>query len=251
MSESTVKLYKLAVKQFDGFRASYGLNLLWPPPLDHVINFIAYLSSKSYSSSTAHSYISDISFYVKINNWADITDCFLVRKMLKGFQKNRPTKDTRAPITIDILKALPRALQSVCSSNYEALLFSTIFSVAYFGFLRLGKLALTSGNNDHSRVLNLCDLKLGQTSCEISIRYSKTDQYGNGTEIVVSSSEFSEVCPVNLLTKYISFRPKGPGPLFWHFDKKPVTKYQISALLRSSVKFLGIKMIALRVIHSG
>lgn len=132
LAENTVKLYKLAVKQFDAFCTEYKLSPSWLPPLNHVVNFVAYLSCKGYSFSTASSYVSGIAFQLKINGFNDVTDSFLIRKMLKGFHKARPTRDTRAPVTIDMLKLLPRALDAVCSSKYESLLFSTIFSVAFF-----------------------------------------------------------------------------------------------------------------------
>ena len=46
--------------------------LIWSPPIDHLINYIAFLSKKKgYSSATAKSYISGISYKIKINNLED------------------------------------------------------------------------------------------------------------------------------------------------------------------------------------
>lgn len=102
LAENTVKLYKLAVQQFDALCTEYKLSPSWPTPLNHVVNFVAYLSCNGYSFSTASSYVSGIAFQLKINGFSDVTDSFVIRKMLKGFHKARPTRDTRAPVTIDM-----------------------------------------------------------------------------------------------------------------------------------------------------
>ena len=44
--------------------------------------------------------------------------------MLKGLQRSRPSKDIRAPVMTDLLRAFPVALRIVATSDYETLLFS-------------------------------------------------------------------------------------------------------------------------------
>ena len=96
------------------------------------------MSLNGHKSSTIVSYISGISYYLKLNGWVDVIEVFIVRKMLKG----RPSKDIRAPVTIDLLKAFPVALRNVATSDYEALLFSTAFIVMFFGFLSVGEVSV-------------------------------------------------------------------------------------------------------------
>ena len=62
--------------------------------------------------------------------------------MLKGLQRSQPSKDIRSPVTIDMLKAFPRALRNVATSDYEALLFLAAFVVMFFGFFRVGVIAI-------------------------------------------------------------------------------------------------------------
>ena len=50
------------VSKFDAFRAQYNFNRSWPPSIDDIVNFIAYLSSEGYSCSSAKTYLSGISF---------------------------------------------------------------------------------------------------------------------------------------------------------------------------------------------
>jgi hypothetical protein len=54
------------------------------------------------------------------------------------------------------------------------------------------------------------------------LKSSKTDQLGSGSKIVIGPQHGIEICPVKLLTSYLSVRPKVTGPLFCHYDGKPI-----------------------------
>ena len=117
MSQNTVKSYQSAITLFDSFRLEKQFTLEWPASLDNIITFIAYLSLKGCTYSTASSYISGLSFYFKINGWEDPTQAFVVRKLLKGYSKCHSSKDLREPITLQMLKDFPNALKHVTLSN--------------------------------------------------------------------------------------------------------------------------------------
>ena len=106
MSSNKVKTYNFAVSKFQIFCHTFGISSI--PTLNSVINFIAWMSLKGYKPSTVVSYIAGISYNLKLNGLADFYEVFIVRKMLKGLQRSQPSKDIRAPVTIDMLKAFPR-----------------------------------------------------------------------------------------------------------------------------------------------
>ena len=163
LADNTVKLYNQAVSTFDAFRTQYNFQTPWPPNINVLVNFIAFLSSEGYSYSTAKSYLSGISFYIKLNGWSDPSEAFVMKKMLKGFQRINSSKDSRAPITLQMFQAFPMALKNVTSSAYEALLFSTAFSVAFFGFLRIGEMIATGKSGDNSRIIQISDVVVYDT----------------------------------------------------------------------------------------
>jgi hypothetical protein len=66
----------------------------------------AFLAKFKYSPSTAKSYMSGIRFYLKMNGVHDITDSFILKKMLKGMQRLEKRGDCRKPITLDLLLLL-------------------------------------------------------------------------------------------------------------------------------------------------
>lgn len=76
------------LESFWAIRFDLGYQHTWPPPLDHEVQFIANLSCKDYTYSTARPYVSAISFQCKIHNIADITKNLIVSKLLEGIKKN-------------------------------------------------------------------------------------------------------------------------------------------------------------------
>ena len=244
MSSNTVKTYNFAVSKFQEFCHSFGISSI--PTLNSVINFIAWMSLKGYKPSTVVSYIAGISYHFKLNGLADFTEVFIVRKMLKGLQRSQPSKDIRAPVTIDMLKAFPRALRNVATSDYEALLFLTAFVVMFFGFLRVGEIAIKKKNEDSMLVIQKSDVSIINNEAFVNLRFSKTDQQGKGVTLIFSPSMSTEICPVSLLKQYLMKRPSLSGALFCHFNGDPITRFQVSSLLNRCLRFLGLQSAVIR-----
>ena len=84
VAANTANVYENAISVFENFRFEYGLARTWPPSLSDFINFLAFLAKSNYSPSTARSYISGISFYLKVIGLHDATNPFIVKKMFSG-----------------------------------------------------------------------------------------------------------------------------------------------------------------------
>lgn len=184
-----------------------------------------------------------IGFRCKFIQVYDYSQSFIVRKMLEGMKRTQNTKDVRLPITLELLTSIIAKLPSICFSSYEALLFATAFSVAFHGFLRIGEIVFTKMSQTH-QIIGVKDARVIQEknhqSIEVRLRHSKNDQSGKGTYIYISETGTS-VCPVLLFRKYMSERPKVDGPLFCHYNKRHVSRYQFSSILNKSLKVIGIK----------
>ena len=74
----TKAVYLQAEKSYNSFLLSCGLQDLWPPNLNYLIKFIAFLSRQNYSPSTVRSYISGIGYKLKISNLEDLTQSFIL-----------------------------------------------------------------------------------------------------------------------------------------------------------------------------
>ena len=73
----------------------------------------------------------------------------------------------------------------------------------------------------------------------ITIPFSKTDQFGQSTTLVLQKGVNDTYCPVTLMLDYISIRSELDGPLFCHLNNKCLTRYQFSKMLKNSLSFIG------------
>lgn len=240
LASATKSSYSNSLKLFDKFREEFNLPSTWPPPLNQLVDFISYLSLKSYSPSSVKLSMSAISFCCKIRNLNDSTNSFLVSKMLTGLSRTHKRKDLRMPVTSEILCKIILALPNICSSQYESILFSSLFSLAFFGFFRVGELVQNSKITvAHAlQVHNIC-LVPDSNSVRIFVPYSKTDQSGKGCTIQLPSSS-SIICPVALLKSFLEVRPAYPGSFFKHRAGEPVTRYQFVSVLKKALLAAGI-----------
>ena len=242
-ASSTWSSYRTGLRAFDKFRESQNFVHNWPVPLSHLIAFIAFMSIKDLAVSTARLYIASISALHKLRNLSDSTAHFLICKLLEGFRRcNAQQVRTRGPITYRLLVKVVNVLPSICHSHYEFFLFKAAFALAFFGFLHISEFALTGKNATQPRMLKLADVKIIDSSPPVAlvhVGFSKTDQRGRGTDLRLIGNSPSQVCPVMALKEFLELRSQHPGPLFCHFDKSPVTRYQVQAILRSALSAVG------------
>ena len=224
---------------FYEFRLKFGLHITWPAPIYDIVCFIAELYQNGLSHSTISCYLSGVSFYHKINNLEDNSQKFVVRKMLEGMKRSVGRKpDSRLPITKVLLKRIILCLPCVCNSFYESKLFSSAFSLCFYGFLRVGEISVS---NSSRHVLEFGNVKVLNDCIELALSSSKTDQTGIGTTIRVQGQSDKAICPLVLLTNYLYARPPyHKGPLFCHFDGSPLSRYQVSSVLTKALRILGV-----------
>lgn len=66
--------------------------------------------------------------------------------MLEGFRRLNPAKDVRSPISLSCFNKLVSILPTVCTSLYEAVMFSAAFHLAFFALLRISEFTFTSND---------------------------------------------------------------------------------------------------------
>ncbi|XP_060575983.1 uncharacterized protein LOC132733355 isoform X4 [Ruditapes philippinarum] len=159
MSDNTLKTYNNGLSLYKQFTEELNKNPAWPPSVESVLEFIAYMSLAGYSFKTVNSYISALSFQCKLNDFIDPTQHFLVRKVLKGYMKVNRVTDIRLPISYSILITLLKNLHFVCTSSYEAILFQAAFCLAYFALLRISEF-VPSNPRESNKVIQLSDVEV-------------------------------------------------------------------------------------------
>nr|XP_022334289.1 uncharacterized protein LOC111131174 isoform X2 [Crassostrea virginica] len=172
----------------------------WPPSLNSVVQFVLHSSSSGLAYSTVRSYLSAISFHCKLQSVPDPTPEFLVTKLLQGMKRLKHKADTRLPITKTILHSIIQILPIICTNAFEATLFSAAFSLAFHGFLRVGELTVNTRKGHHQNTIQIHNLSINQDtqSLLLSIRFSKTDQFGKGTVLQIDR-QGGVACPYQLV----------------------------------------------------
>jgi len=170
----------------------------------------------------------------------DFTQHFLVRKLLEGFHRSKPTTDTRLPISLPLLAKIVNILPTVCRDTYETKLFAAAYTLAFFGFLRVGEITACSlTNSGHS--LHKKDVRIDDKtqSIHLNIRHSKTDQCGKGTNVIIPQNK-GDISVLQKTRQYLAVRPPIEGAFFCHFGGKPLTRYQFTAVLKKALEKLGL-----------
>ena len=191
-----------------------------------IVGFIAHLHKLGYSGSTITTHVSAISYYHKMLGTNDPTKQFIVTKLLSGASKLQTGSMIRLPITISILKRLVNTVSELGVSTYDSHLIKSMFMLAFYAFLRIGELTY-QGKTCSPHVLQVTYVSFTRvkskiTGMIISFRSFKHSQHGSISNIKIEHEE-SEMCPVDILCRYLAVRPKGEGSLFVFKDNQPVT----------------------------
>ena len=239
---NTSRVYYNAMRTFSEFCNARNISVSLPASSQLLISFINFLFENNYSHSTVITYLSAIAYEHKIRGFPSPADSFIVQNVLKGFKRIKgPARDTRCPITPQLLSEIVNVLPAVCFDVYESTLFTAVFCTTFFAFLRVCEV---TANNQHEMgyALRLSDVLPGDNSIKITIRKSKTDRIGRHTSLVLTRFNNENICPVLSLSKYLNVRPKSLTPiLFCHQDSSPLTRYQFSSVLKKALSHLAIQ----------
>ena len=147
LSCNTKIAYNTAIKTFEKFRSESGLTHFWPVTVSQIVQFLACYHDIGYAPSTMASCCSGLSFMHKINGFPDLTEDFVIGKMLEGCRRLDKRIDSRFPIRKQILQQLCLVLPKICFNNYEFKLFTTAYTLAYYGMLRAKECVYTSASS--------------------------------------------------------------------------------------------------------
>ena len=217
LAPASAAQYQRSWSKFEQFARSV-LNIApFPASPSSIALFIAHLASPPQPSSTATiaTYISALAYVHKLKGAPDPTNDFLIRKILKGASKSTQASDLRVPVTPPMLLALIRAASNVANSPHESCLMQAMFSTMFHAFLRIGEVTTSPHNILTSQVVVL--------PSTVSITFLSFKHHcGQPFTLSIPASSSTEVCPVLLLSRYLTLRGRADGPLFCHMNNAPI-----------------------------
>ena len=123
-------MYQNAKNTLEDFRQKIKLDQIWPIPITHIINCIHHMQTANCSAPQ-----SDLILSNKMHEHVDYTQSFAVQKFLAVVSRTKKGNDVRKQVTISLVKQIIETLPTICSSYIEAMLFASMFSLAFFGFV--------------------------------------------------------------------------------------------------------------------
>ena len=180
-----------------------------------MVSFVAHLFQSGYAYSSITSSLSAISYVHKLHQIADPTANFVVKKLLQGASRLRPSIDVRAPVTKSILHSLVRSTSAVTNCFFASTLLSSMYLQAFHAFLRIGEIVVTSASKIDT-VLQIHQISIEENKCTI-VFYAYKHYKGQPVTLVIYASDGSDFCPVKHIKHYLVLRGTSPGPHFLYF----------------------------------
>ena len=229
---STIKTYRSDWNQFENWCEAHNQPAL--PSNGLVVSlYIVKLAEEGIRPATIEKKLTSISQRHKIAGCQPPTASVQVREVLKGIKRQIGTKqDQKAPLDAPKLKKAVGALPDDIAGIRNSALLLIGFSAA----LRRSELV----------ALDVADLRFTSAGLVITIRRSKTDQYGSGRVVGVPRASDSAFCPVDSLKNWLHQSGITTGPVFRGIDRhgkirsKRLSTHGVSLIIKKAVKRIGL-----------
>lgn len=236
LSPATTKVYKAGTNQYSRFCHKYHITPF--PTTELTLCYFAAHLSKEVQFPTVRVYLAAVRSKQLDMGWPDpLRGTQQLNRLLQGLSRDSVTR-TRLPISPAILdKLLQTVLEDHSMKKHDRFLYASVISIAYFGCLRAGELCYPSSRHfSTEKHLTLNDLQIVDSTIELTIKQSKTDQQGKGFKVVIGQSN-QMTCPVKLTTKFLQYRchAQKTDALFRYRDGSLLTRPKLQKMLRNAL----------------
>lgn len=215
------------------YKAVLGSTPSQPLSINQVLSFKAYLHLNGLAASTIRTKLSAVSFWHQINQWTNPVDHFLVQKSLIGAANlSTPAPTSRFPVSPPLLLHILMALNSINLDGYATMLFTAVFTLAFFAFLRVVEYTFSP------HCLSISDVVIMGNSLKLAFQSHKHSSHK--VQCILLPSVVSQSCPDAALRTYVLVRPKLQGPLFIWNNGVTLSANEVRKELRQVAKVLSL-----------
>ncbi len=235
-ANNTLRAYKSDFKDFVAFCDKHGLRAL-PTEPKTIALYLTYLSKISKISTLRRRLVS-ISIIHKMKGYYLDTKHPVIIENLLGIKRVKGSIQVgKKPLLINDLKAI---INVINEQKVEEIIKLRDISLVLIGF---------GGGFRRSEIISIDyeDLEFVQEGLKITLKKSKTDQFGEGTTKGLPYFESKIYCPVNNLKKWLLISNIKSGPIFRRFSKGPkisekrLTDQTVVLLIKKYLKLAGIE----------
>jgi len=235
-SNNTVRAYKSDFNDFGIFCAQNGFNSL-PSKPKIVSLYLTHLSTKDAKMSTLKRRLVSIGVIHKLKGFYLDTKHPAIIENIMGIKRRKGSvQKGKKPLLINSLKIIINVIDQQDKEEIKKLRDRTIILIGFSGGFRRNEIVS----------LDYDDLDFVPEGLKISLRRSKTDQFGEGFTKALPYFDSSQYCPVVSLKNWLEISRINSGPVFRRFVKSSklsenrLTDQTVALLIKEYLNLAGI-----------
>jgi site-specific recombinase XerD len=235
-ASNTVRAYKSDFRDFGVFCAQNGFKSL-PSEPKVVSLYLTHLSTKDAKMSTLKRRLVSIGVIHKLKgHYLDTKHPPIIENIMGIKRRKGSFQKAKKPILINSLKRIINAIDKQKKEEIKKLRDRSIILIGFSGGFRRNEIVS----------LDYDDLDFVPEGLKLSIRRSKTDQFGEGFTKALPYFDSSQYCPVISLKKLLDLSKIRSGPVFRRFSKgsklseNRLTDQTVALLIKEYLNLAGI-----------
>ena len=236
-AKNTIKAYKSDFNDFGLFCSQNGFKSL-PSEPKIVSLYLTHLSSKNIKMSTLRRRLVSIGIIHRLKGYYLDTKHPSIIENVMGIKRRKGSIQTaKKPLLINNLKQIINVIDDQKIDDIKKLRDRSIILIGFSGGFRRNEIVS----------LDYDDLDFVPEGLKITIKRSKTDQFGEGSLKGLPYFDSSKYCPVLSLKKWIEVSNINSGPLFRRFLKgskltdSRLTDQTVALLIKKYLNLAGIE----------
>ena len=235
-ASNTVRAYKSDFNDFGIFCVQNGLKSL-PSEPKVVSLYLTHLSTKDAKMSTLKRRLVSIGVIHKLKgHYLDTKHPAIIENIMGIKRRKGSFQKAKKPILINSLKKIINVIDQQKKEEIKKLRDRSIILIGFSGGFRRNEIVS----------LDYDDLDFVPEGLKLSIRRSKTDQFGEGFTKALPYFDSSQYCPVVSLKKLLDLSKIRSGPVFRRFSKgsklseNRLTDQTVALLIKEYLNLAGI-----------
>ena len=235
-ANNTLRAYKSDFKDFGAFCAKHGFKSM-PSEPKVVSLYLTHLSANSKISTLRRRLVSIGVVHKLKGHYLDTKHPAIIENLMGIKRKKGSIQTGKKPILINHLKQIIKVIDEQKIEKIKKLRNKALILVGFSGGFRRTELV----SIDHE------DLDFVEEGVKITLRRSKTDQFGEGQIKGLPYFNKEEYCPVNSLKNWIYLSKIKTGPIFRRFAKGSIltnhrlTDQSVVLIIKECLKLAGIE----------
>ena len=233
---NTIRAYKSDFKDFSLFCLQNNFKTL-PSDPSVVSLYLTHLSSKNVKLSTIKRRLVAIGVIHKTKgHYLDTKHPIIIENIMGIKRRKGSIQKSKKPLLINDLKKIIDVINEQKISDVKKLRDKTIILIGFSGGFRRNEIVSIDFN----------DVEFVFEGVKITIKRSKTDQFGEGSIKALPHFKTSLYCPVTSLQRWLNISKITNGPIFRRFIKgstlsnKRLTDQSIALIIKEYLNIAGI-----------